>query len=84
MDGLLRHLGETVSEDSRKRKAQHKTVYAMARDGMKVAHIGTTGRRFRFNTDWADEYLEQKAATPRTFKQTPRKQKALSVVQGTA
>ena len=56
MEGMIRHLGETIADD-KATKAQKKLVYSMVKDGMRAAHIGTTGRRFRFNTDWADKYL---------------------------
>ena len=36
IDGLLRHLGETLADDRKARKAQRKIVYAIVADRMKA------------------------------------------------
>jgi len=54
--GYLAHHGGTTPS--------RKMVYNLVAAGMKVARVGSTGRRLMFSAEWIDEYLESKAKPP--------------------
>ena len=55
VDGARDYLAERGKNPSRK------VLYGMVADGLRVARIGETGRRFVFSAEWIDEFLEQRA-----------------------
>ncbi|HUK32730.1 MAG TPA: hypothetical protein VLV86_02400 [Vicinamibacterales bacterium] len=63
VDGAREYLARGASK-----KPSRKTIYAMVSAGMKVARLGTTGRRLMFSAEWIDEHLQQTASgvQPRT------------------
>src|SRR2546425_7265902 len=69
VDGARAYLaGEGTAADFRADKAKsptRKVVYGMVADGLKVARLGNTGRRYMFAAEWTDEFLQQQAARPR-------------------
>jgi hypothetical protein len=58
VDGARDYLAQRGPKPSRK------TVYNMAAAGMKVAHIGESGRRLMFCAEWVDAFLAESADTP--------------------
>ena len=59
--------GEGTPADYRadpEKRPTRKSIYNQVADGLRVARLGTTGRRYRFCAEWIDNYLASKSTKP--------------------